>query len=112
LPDAPDSKPELGSTTAHQPEGRGRYALTRLHAQGGIGQVWLARDADLGCEVALKELRSERQEQVVAQARFLEEACITAQLEHPGIVPAFARVCTFQRLVLSHSPPRVIESIL
>jgi serine/threonine-protein kinase len=79
--------PELGSTTAHEPEGRGRYLLTRLHASGGIGQVWLARDRSLGRDVALKELRPERQEQPVVQARFLEEARITGQLEHPGIVP-------------------------
>ncbi len=37
----------LGSTMAHEPQGRGRCSLTRLHATGGIGQVWLARDADL-----------------------------------------------------------------
>jgi hypothetical protein len=79
--------PPLGSTTAHQPEGRGRYTLTRLHATGGIGQVWLARDADLGRDVALKELRPERQDHPAAQARFLEEARVTGQLEHPGIVP-------------------------
>jgi tetratricopeptide (TPR) repeat protein/tRNA A-37 threonylcarbamoyl transferase component Bud32 len=78
---------EPGSTTAHQPEGRGRYKLTRLHAQGGIGQVWLARDAELGRDVALKELRPERHDHPAVQARFLEEACITGQLEHPGIVP-------------------------
>src|SRR5262249_54698447 len=79
--------PPPGSTTAHPPQGRGRYTLTRLHAQGGIGQVWLARDADLGRDVALKELRPERQGQPAARARFLEEARVTGQLEHPGIVP-------------------------
>src|SRR5262249_59956257 len=81
------SSPALGSTTAHQPQGLGRYTLTNLHAQGGIGQVWLARDGDLGRDVALKELRPERQAHPAARARFLEEARVTGQLEHPGIVP-------------------------
>jgi hypothetical protein len=34
----------------YQPAGRDRYTLTRLHAKGGIGQLWLARDSDLGRE--------------------------------------------------------------
>jgi hypothetical protein len=37
----------LLSTTAPLPQTRERYTPTRLHASGGIGRVWLARD--LGC---------------------------------------------------------------
>jgi serine/threonine protein kinase/Flp pilus assembly protein TadD len=66
-----------------------RYTLTKLHAKGGIGQVWLARDAALGREVALKELRPERSENLNLWERFLVEARITGQLEHPGIVPIY-----------------------
>ena len=68
---------------------RQRYSLTRLHATGGIGRVWLARDADLGRDVALKELRPERADDQSLSARFLNEAKITGQLEHPGIIPVY-----------------------
>jgi serine/threonine protein kinase len=61
--------------------------LTRLHAQGGMGQVWLARDEDLGRDVALQELQPELAANPAVVARFLEEARIAAQLQHPGIIP-------------------------
>jgi len=66
-----------------------RYTLTRLHATGGIGRVWLARDGDLGRDVALKELKPETGGNEALIARFLQEARITGQLEHPGIVPVY-----------------------
>src|SRR5262245_47174484 len=76
-------------TTDFVPEARERYTLNRLHATGGIGRVWLARDANLGRDVALKELRPERAGQPTVWARFLKEAQVTGQLEHPGIVPVY-----------------------
>jgi hypothetical protein len=79
----------LVSTVAYQPEGRGRYTVTHLHAQGGIGQVWRAEDSDLGRPVALKEVRPDRAATAEVLARFLDEARITGQLEHPGIVPVY-----------------------
>jgi eukaryotic-like serine/threonine-protein kinase len=66
-----------------------RYTLTRLHASGGIGRVWLARDTAFGRNVALKELRPERAALATHRTRFLQEARITGQLEHPGIVPVY-----------------------
>ena len=77
------------NTLAYQPEGRERYTLSRMHAQGGIGQVWLARDGDIGRDVALKELIPGRSDSPAVLARFLEEAKITGQLEHPSIVPVY-----------------------
>jgi tetratricopeptide (TPR) repeat protein/tRNA A-37 threonylcarbamoyl transferase component Bud32 len=85
----PPAGPVLPGTTAYVPESRGRYTLTRLHATGGIGRVWLARDNTLGRDVALKELRPERAGQPTVAARFLREARVTGQLEHPGIVPIY-----------------------
>jgi hypothetical protein len=79
----------LTSTLAYEPDSRDRYTLTRLHAQGGLGQVWLALDGDLNRHVALKELRPERGADAGLASRFLEEAKVTGQLEHPGIVPVY-----------------------
>ena len=66
-----------------------RYELRRLHAQGGIGRIWLAHDTHLDRTVALKELRSERSNSPRAVARFVREAQITGQLQHPGITPIY-----------------------
>lgn len=66
-----------------------RYETIRLHATGGIGQVWLARDNHLRRDVALKELKADQTSSGAARARFLREAQITGQLEHPGIVPVY-----------------------
>jgi tetratricopeptide (TPR) repeat protein len=81
--------PTLTSTLVYEPENRERYTLTRLLAQGGLGQVWLAVDGDLNRQVALKELRPERGSDPTLAARFLDEAKVTGQLEHPGIVPVY-----------------------
>jgi len=81
--------PHEKTTTNYEPVGRERYTLTRVHARGGIGQVWLARDTDLGRDVALKELLGSRSDHPAVVARFIEEAKITGQLEHPNIVPVY-----------------------
>src|SRR5207245_1605924 len=61
-----------------------RYKVRHFHDRGGIGEVWVAEDTDIGRQVALKRLRKNHES---AQDRFLVEAQITGQLEHPGIVP-------------------------
>src|SRR5207245_73132 len=66
-----------------------RYSLTRLQGEGGLGRVWVARDADLNREVALKEIKPEQSQHPEAWRRFLKEAQVTGQLEHPNIVPVY-----------------------
>jgi len=66
---------------------RARYEMDRLYAEGGIGQVWLAHDTQFGRRVAIKTLRPELLDRGRTRDRFLLEARITGQLEHPGIVP-------------------------
>jgi eukaryotic-like serine/threonine-protein kinase len=71
------------------PEGE-RFQLIRPHAQGGIGQVWVARDSELQRDVALKEIQPRFAERPDHRARFVLEAEITGNLEHPGIVPVYS----------------------
>src|SRR6516165_8492039 len=84
--------PSVVATIDHVASPAERYCRLRLHATGGIGRVWLAHDDDLGRDVALKELRPERAEQATLGARFLQEAHITGQLEHPGVIPVYELV--------------------
>lgn len=67
----------------------GRYRLLRQLGEGGMGQVWEAQDETLGRNVAVKVvslLAGAGSRGGEARARFLREARITAQLQHPNIV--------------------------
>ena len=79
----------LLETLASPTDSRSRYTLSRLHAEGGLGRVWVARDSILNREVALKELKPLPAKHPEAWARFLKEAQVTGQLEHPNIVPVY-----------------------
>jgi serine/threonine-protein kinase len=69
-----------------------RYIPLRLHARGGLGEVFLARDQELQREVALKRIRGPLADDVECRNRFLFEAEVTGRLEHPGIVPVLGLV--------------------
>jgi WD40 repeat protein/tRNA A-37 threonylcarbamoyl transferase component Bud32 len=66
-----------------------RYRLLRLHAGGGLGEVYLAEDERLHRQVALKRMRSEVAHVPESRRRFLVEAEVTGRLEHPGVVPVY-----------------------
>ena len=61
-----------------------RYVIRQFHARGGTSEIWLALDAEIGRQVAVKKLDKKH---ATDQDRFLVEAQVTGQLEHPGIVP-------------------------
>lgn len=63
-----------------------RWEPVTLLGAGGIGEVWEANDHLLGRRVAVKRLRYETAQNASVQKRFLYEARITAQLNHPGTV--------------------------
>src|SRR5271163_636844 len=66
-----------------------RFRLLRPHARGGLGEVFVALDAELHREVALKQILEKYADDPVSRQRFLIEAEITGGLEHPGIVPVY-----------------------
>src|SRR5262249_26342619 len=63
--------------------------VLRFHARGGMGEVSVALDREIGREVAYKEMRPEYAANESAARRFLLEAEVTGKLEHPGIVPIY-----------------------
>lgn len=72
----------------------GRFAVEKEVAKGGMGVIFKVRDEQLRRPLAAKIMRefvpaSSDSVQKSTLARFLEEARITAQLDHPGIVPVY-----------------------
>jgi WD40 repeat protein/serine/threonine protein kinase len=66
-----------------------RFLVVRPHAQGALGEVFVALDVELNREVALKKMKAGSAEDAAHRARFVQEAEITGKLEHPGIVPVY-----------------------
>jgi serine/threonine-protein kinase len=67
----------------------GRYQLFGEIARGGMGAVLRGRDIDLGRELAVKVLLKSHKDQPELVRRFVEEAQIGGQLQHPGVVPIY-----------------------
>ncbi len=65
-----------------------RYAIERELGRGGMATVYLARDLRLGRQVAIKVVRPELAAALGAE-RFLAEIKVTANLQHPNLVPLF-----------------------
>lgn len=92
------------------PETLGRYTRGSEYARGGIGRILLVHDEQIGRDIILKELLPESgvsptdptidrkpedspgtpiRHSAAMMARFLQEAKVTGQLEHPSIVPVY-----------------------
>src|ERR1700730_17271953 len=65
------------------------YELHGEIAHGGMGAVLRARDVKLGRELAVKVLLEHLRDRHEMIHRFVEEAQIGGQLQHPGIVPVY-----------------------
>ena len=67
----------------------GRYKITSLLGEGGMGAVFRAEDATLQRDVAIKVMHHQFASQPNFQERFLQEARTAAKMDHPGIVPVY-----------------------
>ncbi len=66
-----------------------RLQLLGEIARGGMGAILKGRDPDLGRDLAVKVLLESHKEKPELIRRFIEEAQIGGQLQHPGIVPIY-----------------------
>ncbi len=80
--------PSLAPSIAELPSGP-RYASPRLIAEGGMGEVHLCEDRHVGREVAMKVVHPRHRARRDLEMRFLREARVQGQLEHPSIVPVY-----------------------
>ncbi len=67
----------------------GPYEITVKLGEGGMGEVWRARDLQLGREVALKVLPEAFTADPERAARFEREAKVLASLNHPNIAQIY-----------------------
>jgi serine/threonine-protein kinase len=93
--------PEETATPVHLPNspempnapgpagGTSRLQLHGEIARGGMGAVLKGRDTDLGRDLAVKVLLETHAGRTELVQRFVEEAQISGQLQHPGIAPVF-----------------------
>ncbi len=66
-----------------------RYQMLGEIARGGMGIIIRSHDNDLGRDVAMKVLRPRHADNAAMVRRFVEEAQIAGQLQHPGILQVY-----------------------
>src|SRR4029434_2374157 len=64
----------------------GRYEIRSKIGEGGMGEVYLARDTQLGRDVAVKVLPPTYSDDAERLHRFEQEACAAGALNHPNIL--------------------------
>ena len=84
--------PLIQPASAEMPSSADRPARLQLLgeiARGGMGAILKGRDPDLGRDLAVKVLLEAHRDDPELVRRFIEEAQIGGQLQHPGIVPVY-----------------------
>jgi hypothetical protein len=86
--DVADTMPSSNERPAPAERG-GRYQVFGEIARDGMGAAHKGRDPDLGRDLAVKVLLAGHEGDPAMMRRFVEEAHIGGQLQHPGIVPMY-----------------------
>ncbi len=79
----------IGALDAASDRGAARYELMSLVGHGAMGEVYLGRDPSLKRTVAVKRVHADLASDPLLLQRFFNEAQVTAQLDHPAIVPVY-----------------------
>ncbi len=103
VPEVEDARREPSRATAHSilpkieqhgkafrlipSDGRQRYQGEKVLGRGGMGEVALMEDRDIGRKVAVKRLFDPSMQSAGVLARFIDEIKIVGAMEHPNIVP-------------------------
>jgi serine/threonine protein kinase/Leucine-rich repeat (LRR) protein len=89
LREAPEGPDPIVRTSPETRQSDSRYQFHGEIARGGMGAIIKGRDTDLGRDLAIKVLLEEHKEKPEAIQRFIEEAQIGGQLQHPGVAPVY-----------------------
>ena len=84
--DKPDTTAQLDAPLSNLDT---RYSMLEEFAQGGQATVSIARDRNLRRVVAIKSLKEEAEKHPEIVDAFVAEAKVTAQLDHPAIIPIY-----------------------
>ena len=114
---APASQARMDADVSSIPRGKKAFEPRGEVARGGMGVVLRAFDPELAREVALKVLREDLSASPTAARRFLAEARISGQLQHPGIVAVYelgrmldGRPYFAMKLVRGHTLAALLDS--
>jgi serine/threonine-protein kinase len=87
--DAPDDAPGAERSHGKAIAAGARYETLDEIARGGMGVIIRSHDNDLGRDVAMKVLQPRHADNEAMVRRFVEEAQIAGQLQHPGVLTVY-----------------------
>ena len=81
--------PRAITEAADLPSGKADYELLSKLGEGGMGVVMSARQSSIDRVVAVKKIKPSEAVKAESRQKFLAEATVTGDLEHPNIVPIY-----------------------